>query len=88
VKQQDEAVAAALTEVLPPTWALWHTAPLPPHTPPGCPRTGWIHEGHPPYRVIAAADPFTLGRISGCEAVPYTGTEPTIDVHEWRKLHR
>jgi hypothetical protein len=48
---------------------------------PSCPITGWMHEGHAPYRVIVSRDPFRLPAFG--ERRPYTGDEPTLDVDAW-----
>lgn len=70
-------------------WAMWIGFPLPSGITdrhPGCPLTGWIHEGSWPYRVIVSGDPFELFRIGGgAERVPYTGDEPTVHVRRWMK---
>jgi hypothetical protein len=61
-------------------WAMWAGVPPPKRTP-GCPVTGWTHEQGPPWRVIAARDPFDLPIRKW--ARPYTGDEATVDVAEW-----
>src|SRR5215207_3304271 len=48
----------------------------------GCPATGWLHEPHPPWRVIASANPGPLPLTMGI--TPYDGDEATVDVEVWR----
>ena len=48
----------------------------------GCPASGWIHEPHPPWRVIVSADPGRLPLTNG--VTPYDGNEATVDVEVWR----
>lgn len=60
----------------------WKTTkpPTPERAALGCPTTGWIHEGSPPWRVIVFPDLATAEKSASDERVPaeYTGTEDTV----------
>lgn len=66
----------------------WRTdrAPEPDKAAQGAPQTGWVHESHPPWRVIVSDDPLMdgfempgwVGRVA-----QYDGAEPTVTVDEW-----
>lgn len=70
-------------------WAMWIGFPLPPgiaERHPGCPMTGWVHEGSPPYRVIVSDDPFELLSLGGsAHRIPYVDSEPTVHIRRWLK---
>lgn len=68
----------------------WRTTlrPTPERAALGAPCTGWIHEGHPPWRVIVADTPQGLGRIHDCVIVEYTGDEDTVTLDELRAERR
>lgn len=46
---------------------------------PECPRTGWMHEGRPPWRVITFSEPGKAPQMIG-SVVIYDGTEPTVSM--------
>jgi len=60
----------------------WRTllAPTPERAAAGCPRTGWVHEGEPPWRVIVFPDLESAqkGAGDGREPALYTGAEDTV----------
>lgn len=60
----------------------WKTTlkPIPARAAAGCPYTGWIHEGHPPWRVIVFPDMESALKRSGAEriAAEYAGGEDTV----------
>jgi hypothetical protein len=66
-------------------WAIsTERTPLLVHLAAGCPASGWIHEGRPPYRVIVADRPDLLPNLSQLgDKRPYSGAEETI---QWRDL--
>jgi hypothetical protein len=63
-------------------WGLWHNYRLPPLKS-GCRNTGWVHEGNPPFRVIASEHARALPPVGGCEPKIYDGKEATVTVEEW-----
>ena len=64
----------------------WRTElrPTPERAAQGAPFTGWVHEGHPPWRVIVfeSEEEATVHVPTGCEAAPYDGTEATVTWQE------
>lgn len=58
--------------------------PLPRYVRAGCPASGWLHEGAPPWRVITTTSPtFPLISLRVAKLVPYIGDEKTVDVEVW-----
>lgn len=60
----------------------WKTTlpPTPERAARGCPKTGWVHDGEPPWRVIVFPDLASAqeNEADGRVAVEYTGTEDTV----------